>query len=163
MKIFRFVSRLLGYVAAVIMGGMMMLTVVDVFCRYILNAPITGSTELSELLMVVLVFPALGWIAVERSHIRVDLLVLRLSRRAQLVMEIVTLLLALGTYVIITWQSILESREVNMTTSLLTVPEAPFHWIMTGGLTMLCLAIVSLVVEDVITLSNKKKKKEKRR
>jgi TRAP-type C4-dicarboxylate transport system permease small subunit len=147
----------LGYIAAVILGFMMMLTVVDVFLRYIFNAPITGAIEISELMMVVLVFPALGWIAIERSHIRVDLVVTLLSRRVGLIVEIITLLLTVGTYGYITWQSILESREVDMTTSLLSVPEAPFHWVMTGGFLILCLAIVSLVVEDVVSLVKEKR------
>jgi TRAP-type C4-dicarboxylate transport system permease small subunit len=161
-KIFRFVSRLLGYIAAVILGVMMMLTVVDVFFRYILNAPLTGAIEISELLMVVLVFPALGWIAIERSHIRVDLLVSTWPRRVQFIVEIITLLLTLGTYGIITWQSILESREVGMATSLLSIPEAPFHWVMTVGFLMLCLAIVSLVVEDLVSLGKEKKEGKRR-
>jgi len=161
-KVIRFVSRWLGYIAAVILGIMMMLTVVDVFFRYILNAPLTGAIEVSELLMVVLVFPALGWIAIERSHIRVDLLVSTWPPRVQLIVEIIILLLTLGTFLIITWQSILESREVDMTTSLLSIPEAPFHWIMTGGFAMLCLAIVSLVVENAASLGEGKKEGKRR-
>jgi TRAP-type C4-dicarboxylate transport system permease small subunit len=161
-KIIRIVSRLLGYIAAVILGFMMILTVVDVFFRYVLNAPLTGAIEMSELLMVVLVFPALGWIAIERSHIRVDLLVSTWPKRVQFIVEIITLLLALGTYAYITWQSILESMEANMATSLLSIPEAPFHWVMTAGFFMLCLAIVSLVVEDVVFLGKEKKRGSKR-
>lgn len=158
MKIIRIVSRLLGYIAAVILGFMMMLTVVDVFFRYVLNAPLTGGIEMSELLMVVLVFPALGWVAIERSHIRVDLLVSTWPKRVQFIVEIITLLLALGMYAYITWQSFLESKLVNMSTSLLSIPEAPFYWVMTGGFFVLCLAIISLVIEDVAFLGKKEKK-----
>jgi TRAP-type C4-dicarboxylate transport system permease small subunit len=153
MKIIQSVSRLLGYVATVMLGLMTLLTVVDVFMRYVLNAPITGATEVSELMMVILVFPALAWIAIDRSHIRVDLLVVKWPRRVQLMVEIVTLLLALGTYAIITWQSFLESMEVREATSLLEVPEAPFHWIMTLGFAVLCLAILSLLVENVAAIT----------
>jgi TRAP-type C4-dicarboxylate transport system permease small subunit len=149
----------LGYIAAVILGFMMMLTVVDVFFRYVLNAPLTGAIEMSELLMVVLVFPALGWIAIERSHIRVDLLVTTWPKRIQYIVEIITLLLALGTYAYITWQSILESRQVDMATSLLAIPEAPFHWVMTAGFFMLCLAIISLVIEDATAAMKKENKR----
>jgi hypothetical protein len=39
-----------------------------------------------------------------------------------------------------------------MATSLLEVPESPFHWIMTLGFAMLCLAIVTLVVENVAAI-----------
>jgi TRAP-type C4-dicarboxylate transport system permease small subunit len=134
------------------LGFMMLLTVVDVFMRYVLNAPITGATEVSELMMVIVVFPALAWIAIERSHIKVDLLVVKWPRRVQLMVEIVTLLVTLAMFFIITWQSFLESMEVKEATSLLEVPEAPFHWIMTLGFAMLCLAIVTLVVENVAAI-----------
>jgi len=157
MKIIHYLSRLLGYVATVMLGLMMLLTVVDVFMRYVFNAPITGATEVSELMMVIVVFPALAWIAVERSHIRVDMLVVKWPRRVQLIVEIITLLLALGTFVIITWQSFLESIEVRMATSLLEVPESPFHWIMTLGFAMLCLAIVSLVIQNVVAIAKGEK------
>jgi TRAP-type C4-dicarboxylate transport system permease small subunit len=152
MKIILFLSRFLGYVATVMLGLMMLLTVVDVFMRYVLNAPITGAIEISQLMMVIVVFPALAWIALERSHIRVDLLVVKWPRRTQLMVEIVCLLLTLAMFVIITWQSFLESAEVREATSLLQVPESPFHWIMTLGFAMLCLAIVSLVVENIAAI-----------
>jgi TRAP-type C4-dicarboxylate transport system permease small subunit len=79
----------------------------------------------------------------------VDLLVVKWPRRVQLIVEIIILLLTLGTFVIITWQSALETMEVREATSLLAVPESPFHWIMTLGFAILCLAIVSLMVENV--------------
>jgi TRAP-type C4-dicarboxylate transport system permease small subunit len=158
MKIIHFLSRLFGYVSAVMLGLMMLLTVVDVFMRYVLNAPITGATEISELMMVILVFPALAWIAIERSHIRVDLLVVTWPRKMQLIFEIVTLLLALAMFVIVTWRSFLESMEVREATSLLEVPEAPFHWVMTLGFAMLSLAIVSLVIENVVAMSKGEKR-----
>ncbi len=152
MKILHFLSRWLGYLSAIILGCMMMLTVADVFMRYVFNSPITGSTEISELMMVIVVFPALAWIALERSHIKVDLLVSKWPWKVRLVVEVITLFLTLSIFVIITWQSFLESKEVNMATSLLEVPEAPFHWIMSIGFAMLCLAILSLMVENVVTI-----------
>lgn len=153
MSILNFLSRLFGYISAVMLGCMMMLTVVDVFMRYVFNAPLTGATEISELMMVIVVFPALAWISLERSHIKVDLLLNKLPRRTQLFFENVTLLLALGTYMIITWHSFLESKEVENTTSLLEVPESPFHWIMTLGFVMFCLAIISLVIQNSVTIA----------
>ncbi len=158
MKMVSLISRLLGYVAAFVLGCMMMLTVVDVFMRYVLNTPITGATEISELMMVIVVFPALAWIALERSHITVDLLVSKWSKGVRLTVEIITLLFALGTFGIITWQSFLESSEVKDTTSLLKVPESPFHWIMTLGFALLCLAIISLVVQNGISIARGEKR-----
>lgn len=149
MKIINLVSRLVGYGATGFMVFLMLLTVADVCGRYFLNAPITGATEISRLVMVLLVFPALGWCALARKHIRVTLLISRFPPRVQAIVSSITLLAALGTYVIITWQSLLESAVVNRQSSLLQLPFTPFYWVMSVGLAIFCLAIVVLVIEDV--------------
>jgi len=147
--IIRTVSRLLGYVATGFMVVLMLLTVVDVFLRYFFNAPITGATEISRLLMIIIVFPALGWAAIDRVHIRVDLVVSRIPPKLQAIFGSITFLFALVTYSIITWQSFLEATVVNRQTSLLHLSFTPFYWVMSVGLAIFCLAIAALVVEDI--------------
>jgi TRAP-type C4-dicarboxylate transport system permease small subunit len=149
MKIIRVVSRVLGYTATGFMVVLMLLTVVDVFLRYFFNAPITGTTEISRLLMVIIVFPALGWAAIDRAHVRVDLVVSRIPPRVQAILGSITFLFALVTYGIITWQSILEAAVVNRQTSLLHLSFTPFYWVMSGGFVVFCLAIAALVIEDI--------------
>jgi TRAP-type C4-dicarboxylate transport system permease small subunit len=157
-KIIHSLSRFFGYVAMGMLGFMMLLTVADVSLRYLFNAPITGATELSEFMMVIVVFPALAWVAVERNHIRVDLLISIWPRRVQLIVEIFVLLLSLGIYCIIAWRAFMESMSVETTSSLISVPHSPFYWIMTVGFIMLCLAIISLVIEDVAAMKKERKK-----
>lgn len=148
-KIIRVVSRLLGYVATGFMALLMLLTVTDVFLRYFFNSPIMGATEISRLMMVIIVFPALGWAAIDRAHVRVDLVVSRIPPRVQAIVSSITFLFALVTYSIITWQSFLEAAVVNRQTSLLHLSFTPFYWVMSGGFTVFCLAIAALVVEDI--------------
>jgi TRAP-type C4-dicarboxylate transport system permease small subunit len=134
------------------MGLMMLLTTVDVVMRYIFNRPITGAPELSELLMVVLVFPALAWNTVDRNQIRVDILVNSWRPKTRLVMEICTLTLTLATYGVLTWQSGIESAATTDTSSLLSVPESIFRWVATVGFTLLCVTIVAVIIEDIAIL-----------
>jgi TRAP-type C4-dicarboxylate transport system permease small subunit len=155
MNIIRVVSRVLGYVATGFMVVLMLLTVVDVFLRYFFNAPITGATEVSRLLMIIIVFPALGWAAIDRAHIRVDLVVSRIPARVQALFGSITFFFALVTYVIITWQSFLEAAVVNRQTSLLHLSFTPFYWIMSVGFAIFCLAIAALVVEDIAKVVKK--------
>ena len=147
MKIIHYLSRMFAYIAMGVLGLMMLLTVVDVFLRYFFNSPITGTTEVTEFMMVIVVFPALAWCSVKRRHVQVDLFVSHLPLGAQKIIDIITLLLSLGIFVIITWQSALESIDVQTTTSLLHLPHAPFHWILTVGFALFCLSIVSLLIE----------------
>ncbi|MEW6425449.1 MAG: TRAP transporter small permease [Bacillota bacterium] len=149
MKIIYSLSRLMGYLSTGVLSVLMILIVADVLARFLFNAPIPGAPELSELLMVILVFPALAWCALEGKHVRVELFVSRFSRRARAVLDSLTLLAALGTYVVICWRTVLESLGVVTRTSLLRVPHAPFYWVMTAGLAVFCLSIAVLVVKNV--------------
>ena len=149
MNIIRSVNRVLGYVASGFLIILLMLTVIDVFLRFFFNSPITGTTEISQLMMIIIVFPALGWAAIDRAHIRVDLLTGMFPTRPRAVVSSITLLIALGVYSIITWRSFLESAVVNRQTSLINLPFAPFYWLMSVSLAIFCLAILTLVIEDI--------------
>jgi len=137
------------------MGLMMLLTVADVSGRYFFNSPITGATEISRLMMVLIVFPALGWAALGRTHVKVDILVSRLPQKVQAIVNAVTLLIALGTYSLITWRSFLEAAVVNRKTSLLALPFTPFYWLMSVGFAIFCLAIVVLIIENMVKVVKK--------
>lgn len=149
MKKIYFLSRLTGYMATGMLGLLMVLTVANVILRDVFNTPIRGTPELSEFMMVIVIFLALAWCAVTRKHVRVELIVTRLPSKVQIILDSITLLITLGIFVIITWQSILESMVVYDTTSLLRLPHTPFYWIMTFGLAMFCLAIAVLLIENI--------------
>ena len=149
MKTIRIMNRVLGYVASSFLIILMLLTVVDVFFRFFFNSPITGTTEISRLMMVIIVFPALGWAAIDRAHVKVDLFLRLFPNKPRAVVNSITLLITLGIYIIITWQSILESVVVNRQTSLIHLPFAPFYWLMSVSLAIFCLAILALVVEEI--------------
>lgn len=66
-------DALLGLIAAVILFGMMALTFVDVFMRYIVGDSIRGSFEITELMMVILIFAGLPLVSRKDEHVTVDL------------------------------------------------------------------------------------------
>ena len=148
MKIIHNLSRWFAYISTGVLGLMMLLTVVDVFLRYFFNSPITGTTEVTEFMMVIVVFPALAWCAVTRRHVQVDLLVSHLPPRVQTIIDSITLVLTLFTFIIITWHSALEANDVYTTGSLLKLPHAPFYWVLTAGFALFCLSIVTLLIEN---------------
>lgn len=149
MRVLDSLSRWMGYVSAAVIGLLMLVVVADVCGRYFFNSPIMGASELACFMMVVVVFPALAWAALTGKHVRVDILVSHFSPRVQAIFDSVTLLVALGIFVIITWQSVLESMAAHNVTSLIRLPHAPFYWIMTVGLAVFCLSIIVLVIKRV--------------
>ena len=92
----------MGYIATGMLGLLMVLTVANIVLRDIFNKPIRGTPELSEFIMVIVIFLALAWCAITRQHVRVELVVTRLPLRVQIILNSITLFITLGIFVIIT-------------------------------------------------------------
>ena len=69
----RAVVPTLGYVAAVVMFCLMLLTCVDVVGRYFFNKPLPGGFELTEILLAALIFAGLPLVSLRNDHVTVDL------------------------------------------------------------------------------------------
>jgi TRAP-type C4-dicarboxylate transport system permease small subunit len=69
----RAVVPALGWVAALLMFCLMLLTCVDVVGRYFLNKPVTGGFEMTEILLAALIFAGLPLVTLRGDHITVDL------------------------------------------------------------------------------------------
>ncbi len=103
----------------------MLITCIDVFGRYLFNNPLTGSTELTEIavgIVIFSVFPIISW---RNDHVVVDILDHFFSRRAHLVRTIVINLLIsvalafLGQRIYVLGQRSLSYGEV---TEYLAIP-----------------------------------------
>lgn len=148
-------ARWMGYVSATVIIAMMLLVTSDVIGRYFFDSPITGASELARFMMIIIVFPALAWTALEGKHIKVDLLMDRFSPRVQAMVNAVIILVVLGIYVTITWRSAVYSLEVNNVTSMLRVPQSIFYWVMTVGLGVFCVSIIALLIKNIIEVVKK--------
>jgi TRAP-type C4-dicarboxylate transport system permease small subunit len=131
---------------------MMMLTVSDVVLRYFLRRPILGATELTENMMACLAFLSLAWCALERSHLKVDVVMIMLSARVQAAFDSITSLLGLCLVALIAWRGFVEAtavKELNIESSLLGIPAFPFYYVMAAGFAVLCLVMVMQFTEAV--------------
>jgi len=140
----RFSARL-NEVSAAAVVFIMLLTCADVVLRAF-DRPIPGTYELVGYFGVVIVAFALAWTSVERGHIAVELLVDRLPRRAQALIEGAGSIVATALFSSLAWQSqvyardLMESGDVSLT---LGIPTWPFVIVLTFGCVMM--AIVLLV------------------
>ena len=95
----RAVNRAGMVVAALFICVLTVLVAVSVLFRYVFNAPILFADEISQYMLVGIVFLALGYTMQQEGHIRVDLVVVLLPEKAQKVvcgmMQVVFFLYAL--------------------------------------------------------------------
>jgi TRAP-type C4-dicarboxylate transport system permease small subunit len=78
----RHVEALLGVAASMILLAMMLLTTVDVVARYVFNRPLRGAFEITELLLLVLIFAGLPLVSFTNEHAVMDFIDRLLGRRA---------------------------------------------------------------------------------
>ena len=152
MKAINALGRIMNIAASTVLAAMMLLTVCDVFLRYAFDSPIIGTTELTELMMICVAFLGLGWCAVKRAHLQVDLIMARVSPRTQAIVDSITLFAGLCVSAFITWRCFVESvtsMQLGVTSSLIQVPDYPFYFILTLGFTALCVVMVTNMIENI--------------
>ena len=138
-------SSLLSSIGDVALMVMMLLTTADVVGRYVFNKPIMGTFEITEFLMLILIFSYLGFTQSTKSHISVDILVPRLPKRVQVLIERINHLFCLILMGLITWmgfEKALELEKVGEASTLLKVPVYPFALFLVLGCTVLCIEYI---------------------
>jgi TRAP-type C4-dicarboxylate transport system permease small subunit len=122
-------SKALLVVGAASLTAMMSLTTSDVALRYFFNKPISGAFDLTEYMMAVVFAFGLPYCTLQRSHIKVDILMERLPGKAQTVITAITTTLGLGLFALIAWQSIVYTQiqfHTNIVSSVLHIYRYPF-------------------------------------
>ncbi|MGI9525151.1 MAG: TRAP transporter small permease subunit [Hyphomicrobiaceae bacterium] len=142
--------------AILLIGGLgllmsMFLGVGDVVGTQLLQSPLPGARELTESTMVLIVFGALAYAQIRRSHIRVELLYTRVGPRAQAAMDVFADLAAVLFFGLLLWQATLEaiiSVELDeATVGLIRFPLYPARIILAAGTALL---IVRLLIDLII-------------
>jgi TRAP-type transport system small permease protein len=146
-------SRLLNVIAVIAVVLMMLVSVIDIFMRYVFSSPVTDSPEMVQYLMVIAGFGGLSWCALKGGHVRVDLLTAHLSNRKQAILEAFSYLLCLTVIPWVAWQGFQGagySLQVNRASSILEIPPFPFYLMLGIGAVMLSLVLVILLARSII-------------
>jgi len=135
----------LNYVAAVVLAAMMVLTGIDVFFRYIFDKPVTGSFEMTEFMMPIIITFGFALCALEKGHVQVELLTMRLSKRAQALANSFASLVFFCLFLLITWQSCVRAKgmfDSGQQSIILYAPIYPFVLAVAVGSAALCLVVL---------------------
>jgi TRAP-type C4-dicarboxylate transport system permease small subunit len=141
MKKRRSLSGYLSYIGNVALAAMMLLATADVIGRYFFNAPVLGAYEITEYLMLILVFSFLALAQSTKVHISVDIVFNRLPARLQHVLERLNHLICLLMMILVSWMSIQRIWELKRTgeaSVLLKIPDYPFAVFLVIGCLAFC-------------------------
>ena len=122
-------DAVLGVAASAILMAMMCLTFVDVVARYVFNRPIRGGFEVTELLLLVLIFAGLPLVSHADEHVTMDFIdrLVRSRTRALLSRFIHVVVAALMFFM--AWQVTIKAARISSygdATDVLRIVYGPF-------------------------------------
>jgi TRAP-type C4-dicarboxylate transport system permease small subunit len=149
----RTVSRLCAMAGAAGVVALMLATVADVARRTLLGRPIAGVVEVSEVLLVAVVFLGAAYAQARREHVATTLLTARLGRRASAAVRSCSLALMAVLLVAMVWATggrAADSVAVGeMRFGLVPVPMWPARVAITFGLLLLLAEVLLALAEAV--------------
>ncbi len=151
-------SQWLGMLATVFVMSIMVLTVLDVLLRFVFNLPIQGSVELCEYFIVMGGFLGVAWCAVKGGHVKVGMVIDRLSPRAQCIADIVNFSLAIMVIPLVSWRLFVQAGNVRLeeiTSANLEIPAFPFYYLASIGFGLLSLVVLMQLIKSIINLSKR--------
>jgi TRAP-type C4-dicarboxylate transport system permease small subunit len=126
-------DALLGVAASAILLAMMLLTVVDVVARYVFSRPIRGAFEVTELMLLVLIFAGLPLVSHADEHVTMDFIDRMLPARAVPVLIRAVHAAVAAVFFFLTWQVIIKAARISAygdTTDVLRIAVGPFVYFM---------------------------------
>lgn len=148
-------SPVLSYVGAAALFGMMTLTTVDVIFRYAFNSPILGAFEVTEFLVLLVIFSFLGYTQSQKSHISVDLLFNLFPKKLQTVIEVFNHAICLFLMILIAWMGIvnaLDLMEAGEGSPNLGIPDYPFAFFLVLGCIITCIEFARDCIQMIMDL-----------
>jgi TRAP-type C4-dicarboxylate transport system permease small subunit len=130
----------------------MFLNTANIGGRYLFRAPIRSTYELTGLFMVLMI--CLGWPRTTevKGHVSVDILTSRLPRSIRRGLELITLLLGLFSFILMTWSSILTAiqfGQMGSCTDLLRIPYGPVSLLMALGALLVSIILLFQFIHAV--------------
>ena len=143
----KLLETLCGLLAAVALFAIMVLTLIDVTGRKLISTSVPGSLEMTELLMVVVIFAGLPLVSLSGEHVVFDsldpLIPAAVKHVQQAVVELICVaaLLGVGWLMWVKGNQMIEYGDIS---AQLKLPLGPFVWIMS----LLC--VVTAVVHGML-------------
>ena len=133
----------------------MLITAADVLMRDVFNRPIPGTVELSQYMLAVFILLGLAYAQQVKAHVAVSIITSRFSERAQLILSIVTTLIGLFIFLILTWQGWVVGIEERTVSDMLRVPQYPFRLLVAVAAFFVCLELLIDLGESIQRLGGR--------
>ena len=151
-RLAKIISWFCGLIAALAAVVMTLMTVGDVLMRYFFNKPILGSFELTEYLLVIVVFFAIPWATMEGAHVRVDLITGRFVRKTQGILYAISCILSMIITFLFACYTFPEAKyvlELGEQSDMLNIPAYPFYYLVGIGFFVIFFVLIAVFFQYI--------------
>lgn len=146
------VSRFLSAISSVAIIIMMVLMVADAIGRKIVGS-VPGGYYTTLAILIIVLFFSQGYAQMRKSHITVDLVTSKLSKRTQKILSIITTFLGIFFYSIVTWAGFLKALDCTRSKEewmgAIFFPAWPFRWAIPIGLGVFTLQLIVTLIDEI--------------
>ena len=138
-------DAVLGIAASILLSCLMLVTFVDVVARYLFNRPIRGAFEVTELLLLVLIFAGLPLVSHADEHVTMDFIDRMLPAPAVPVLVRAVHAVVAAVFFFLAWQVIIKAGRISGygdTTDVLRIAIGPFVYFMAAMILLTALVHV---------------------
>ena len=126
-------EALLGVAASAVLFAMMVLTFVDVVARYGFSRPVRGAFEVTELMLLVLIFAGLPLVSYADEHATMDFIDRVLNPRGQRALQAIVHVVCAAIMFLLAWLIWLKADRIwayRDATDVLRIVYGPFVYFM---------------------------------
>lgn len=142
-------NRWAHYISGVILLFLMFMTALDVLLNQMFKIRVSGYYELTEVLLIVLVFFAMGYTQQHQGHVSIEFVYERMPLIVQKVFYIISCLVQLLAVCLMTWRLYVYGQRLfagNYITAVLDIPLGIAAMLGTVGLALYALAVLADLV-----------------
>ena len=129
-KILDQVNIIMVVISTVLILGLTFIVGADITLRYVFLRPLGWVKEVSEYILVALGFLVAAWILKDDGHVKMDLLLNKVSPKVQTVMNIMTSIMSVLVMLIVTWFTLRVMADFYRTKLVTPSVLEPPKWIL---------------------------------
>jgi TRAP-type C4-dicarboxylate transport system permease small subunit len=149
-KVLKIVTKILDMIGGAALTFMMLLTVADVLMRA-MGHPLVGTYEVVALSLALVIGFTIPKVSLDRGHIRVDLVIEKVSKRTRDLLNIFTRLVCLLLFLIITYNLFAVANELRASGEVSPTIQLPAYPV-AYGVAVCCFIECLVFVLDIVKI-----------
>jgi TRAP-type C4-dicarboxylate transport system permease small subunit len=158
MRLLKGIINFFVYIAIAAIAAMLVITFLDVAFRLTIARPITGATEICEILMAVML-TAMGGSLLAGKTVQVDVMLDAIPKNTALIIDTVTLIVSAVFCVFVGWATILNSffsMQTHRSYTFIGIAQWPFLTLLGCSFIIAGIAVINFII---VLHQNKDRKK----